>query len=167
MPTQATNTTPNYHLSQWEENDRILREDFNADNAAIEAALLAVKSEAAEDLQAMSQTLSAAIGSGGKTARIVHGSYTGTGGYGASKRNSLTLDFKPLLVFLTSGVDSTYQIMMRPFSQSVPIQAGNLSVSWGDLTVSWYCDYSSSSGEYYQCNVSGGTYHYTVIGVSV
>ena len=33
--------TSNYNLSQWAGEDRILREDFNADNAKIEAALAA------------------------------------------------------------------------------------------------------------------------------
>ncbi|MGM9662911.1 MAG: hypothetical protein ACI3WR_07480 [Oscillospiraceae bacterium] len=56
MPTQATNTTPNYHLSQWEENDRILRQDFNADFAAIDSAL-AAKAGAAE-LTALQEKLS-------------------------------------------------------------------------------------------------------------
>ncbi|MCI8677913.1 MAG: hypothetical protein HFF46_06185 [Lawsonibacter sp.] len=34
-----TNRTDNYALSQWERSDRILMEDFNADNAKIDAAL--------------------------------------------------------------------------------------------------------------------------------
>ena len=34
-----TNHTPNYQLSQWERDDRILMDDFNADNAKIDAAL--------------------------------------------------------------------------------------------------------------------------------
>ena len=33
------NKTPNYSLNQWDPTDRILMEDFNADNAQIEAAL--------------------------------------------------------------------------------------------------------------------------------
>ena len=33
------NQTPNYQLNLWEGEDRILREDFNADNAKIEAAI--------------------------------------------------------------------------------------------------------------------------------
>ena len=33
------NQTPNYQLNQWEKTDRIRMEDFNADNAKIEAAL--------------------------------------------------------------------------------------------------------------------------------
>lgn len=33
------NKTPNYQLNQWDKSDRIQMEDFNADNAKIEAAL--------------------------------------------------------------------------------------------------------------------------------
>ena len=33
------NQTPNYQLNQWDKSDRIMMEDFNADNAKIEAAL--------------------------------------------------------------------------------------------------------------------------------
>ena len=36
-----SNHTPNYALNQWERDDRVLMEDFNADNAKIDAALAA------------------------------------------------------------------------------------------------------------------------------
>ena len=36
-----SNQTPNYQLSQWERSDKIQMEDFNADNAKIDAALKA------------------------------------------------------------------------------------------------------------------------------
>lgn len=39
------NKTPNYQLNQWEKSDRIMMEDFNADNAKIEAALEALSGE--------------------------------------------------------------------------------------------------------------------------
>lgn len=39
MATNASNTTPHFGLSQWEGSDPIRREDFNADHAAIDAAL--------------------------------------------------------------------------------------------------------------------------------
>ena len=35
--------TTNYQLNQWDATDRILREDFNADNAKIDAAIAAVR----------------------------------------------------------------------------------------------------------------------------
>ena len=37
----ANGQTGNYHLCQWAEDDRILMEEFNADNAAVDAALRA------------------------------------------------------------------------------------------------------------------------------
>ena len=38
------NQTPNFQLNLWDKTDRIMMEDFNADNAKIEAALEAVSS---------------------------------------------------------------------------------------------------------------------------
>ena len=40
--------TTNYQLSQWDATDRILREDFNGDNAKIDAAIAAVKQASAD-----------------------------------------------------------------------------------------------------------------------
>ena len=67
--------TNNYGLSQWDAEDRILREDFNADNAKIEAALAA-------------------------GVKIATGSYTGDGTYGSDHPNTLTFPFTPKVVFL-------------------------------------------------------------------
>ena len=39
--------TPNYNLNQWSKDDRVLMEDFNADNAKIDAAIGAVAAKAA------------------------------------------------------------------------------------------------------------------------
>ena len=35
----ASNHTPNFNLSQWEKTDKVQMEDFNADNAKIDAGL--------------------------------------------------------------------------------------------------------------------------------
>lgn len=53
--------TEQYQLSQWEQEDRILREDFNANNAKVDAALKAVAEQV--------------LGS----PRLVSGTYSGTG----------------------------------------------------------------------------------------
>ena len=42
----STNHTQNYSLCQWEPADRVLREDFNADNAALDAALARIEATA-------------------------------------------------------------------------------------------------------------------------
>ena len=36
------NKTPNYQLNQWDKNDRIQMEDFNADNTKLDSALKAL-----------------------------------------------------------------------------------------------------------------------------
>ena len=61
--------TPNYALSQWDEQERILREDFNANNAKVEQAL----AEQAESLAA----LAAQTGN----CEMTFLTYTGTGSY--------------------------------------------------------------------------------------
>ena len=70
------NKTANFQLTQWEKTDRIMMEDFNRDNAAIDAAL---KSSA--DGVAALQTALASCGN----CKIVYGTYTGTGKYGREK----------------------------------------------------------------------------------
>ena len=41
----STNHTETYNLSQWEKSDKVLMEDFNADNAIIDATLKRIFSE--------------------------------------------------------------------------------------------------------------------------
>ena len=58
--------TQNYQLSRWEKDDRIMMEDFNADNAKLDAAL-AAKADA-EDVTALGETVAEvaeSIGRGG------------------------------------------------------------------------------------------------------
>lgn len=73
MSTNASGSTAHFGLSQWGENDRILREDFNHDNAAIDAALKQQQDSIATQIQSAlgqicvqklySQTLSSAVSS--------------------------------------------------------------------------------------------------------
>lgn len=85
--------TNNYGLSQWDAEDRILREDFNADNAKIEAAILGANEAAA-----------AAAASGLK---IKTGSFNGTGKTGITRTYSLGV--KPKLLFLrTDNFNGNY-----------------------------------------------------------
>ena len=44
-----SNFTKHYSLSQWERSDKVLMDDFNADNAKIDAALAAKADQAAVD----------------------------------------------------------------------------------------------------------------------
>ena len=72
-----------YNLNQWVEEDRIQREDFNADNAKIEAALASAVAAASAE-------------------RIVVGSYNGTGSAG----RVISLSFTPKVVILLGYINS-------------------------------------------------------------
>ena len=143
--------TQNYNLCQWEAEDRIMRSDFNADNQKIDAALAA-------------------------GVKIATGSYTGTGEYGASHPNTLTLDFAPkLLVMLyndTTIIGEPYVlrggiIMAAVGGWIAPTASKNDPADFYAVvsqvsgnTVSWY----SATGADKQSNISGVTYHYVAIG---
>ena len=112
--------TPNFHLNQWSPEDYVRRTDFNADNAKIDAAL-------------------AAAGN----CRIVTGSYTGTGKYGYTNKNSLTLPFSPVLLLISGGNNGFAVIPM----------GGENGSTWSD----------SAEG---QMNTSNTTYYYTALGTA-
>ena len=88
--------TPNYNLNQWSRDDRVLMEDFNADNAKIDAALgeKADKS-AVEELNAQVGQVELSM------PRVVFGTYTGDGA--ASKHIELGFPPKALLLFCQNG----------------------------------------------------------------
>ena len=82
----AANQTTNYQLNQWEATDQVLRTDFNADNAKVDAALADLaenvegKAEvsalaAKADVAALEEVKSLALG----RAEIRLGTYVGNG----------------------------------------------------------------------------------------
>lgn len=103
---------------------------------------------------------------GGKTldqvmgfpAQIFVSRYTGTGTYGSGDPNELTIPFKPLAVFVTSGNAGTTIPMVRPGTKAMNGSA-DLTVAWEDTGVSWY---STSAAN--QLNVSGTTYDVVALG---
>ena len=77
--------TPNYDLSQYEAEDRVTRESFNADNAAVDTALKAVADAASAK------------------AEIVTGYYTGDG----ATYRTITLGFKPTAIYVCRNDGAT------------------------------------------------------------
>ena len=101
------------------------------------------------------------LGSGGNTARIIYGSYVGTGTYGAGNPNTLTFDFRPLLLIWGDPVYDQYTtvVCMRG-RDNQPGPNGRIATIWGNNSVSWY--HNSSAQE--QANSSGVSYPYEAIG---
>lgn len=134
--------TSKYGLNQWEEQDRILREDFNADNAKIEAAL---------------EAQAAAIANGGNC-KIVTGTYKGTGKYGSGNKNTLSFDGSPFLVIVAGSRGFT---ALRGATGTSCFGSGGgepfgLYLTWGTNYLKWYADNNANM----QCNNSNETYYY-------
>ena len=133
--------TTNFNFNQWEPTDPIRREDFNADNAAIDAALGA---------------LNTAVEACGNC-KLVVGTYTGTGVYGSSNPISLTFKEEPLLLLINGGGYTAY--MTRSGRSYASNSSGDsiraMTDTWGK-TVSWY----NTGNADLQMNRNGTTYTY-------
>ena len=142
--------TEYYQLSLWEQDDRILREDFNADNAKIDAAL-------------------AACGN----CKIATGSYVGTGQYGSTHKNTLTFDFAPKLVIAaraSTGLASygyqgywSHSFIWTPGMNYVNVGTGSVDecpVTVAGNTFTWYSTESAA----HQLNTANNTYFYIALG---
>ena len=113
-----------YHqLSLWDEDDRILMEDFNSDHAKIDAAM-----------------------AGFGNCAIYTTTYTGTGQYGQEHPVSVTCPGKPLVV-LVQGSNEVL-LAINPFSSSCSIgsaDAKGASFRWDGSTVSWSSSHDTTS----------------------
>ena len=149
----ASDHTPNYALSQWAPSDKVAMEDFNADNAKIDAALAALESGKAE---AASLAALRAVVAGKGSCQVVTGQYTGYGQYGQSNPNSLTFEKPPVLV-LVSGTNTL--VLARGGSRGYVLQNGTserIEVSWNGNSLSWY----SARDSVYQMNTAGMVHYY-------
>ena len=157
----STNKTDNYALNQWVGTDPVLMEDFNADNAKIDAALAALK---AGEL------------------KMAVGSYKGSGSHGTANPNSLSFDFAPSLVIIRK----TYRIPLNPTSVGLVLirpmssvasemysggdssNTREINIAWGEKSVSWWHDGFASDASYaanWQLNVEGDLYYYVAFGI--
>jgi len=133
--------TPNYNLSQWEKPDRILMDDFNADNAKLDAALAAHDDALAK------------LGN----CRVEVIRYTGTGTCGDSHPTTVTFSGKPAVIFIM-GMDSftacAYGEVYGPLAMYRNSSSiGTLTFTWSGNRVSYVHNIPHS-----QMNVEGRRY---------
>ena len=134
----ASSYTTNYQLNQWEGTDKVLRTEFNADNAKIDAALKAnadaIAAEAAAR-EAGDGALENALAGKGNCKMYVT-SYTGTG----RTTSPLTLQFPWVpKVVLIMGTDGHTIIGVNGVNTvTVNFTAGaSFWVTWSGTTLSW------------------------------
>ena len=149
--------TENYGLNQWELTDRIRMEDFNGDNAKIDAALKAISDTTAAQQGAV--TL--------RNCAVAYGSYTGTGVGGASNPNTLTFDHKPVLVIIRGSATYPVELVMIqgcPHANGIGENSNYINkVTWNGNSVSWYSSNSLTNRDDIQYNTSGTTYYYAAL----
>lgn len=158
--------TNNHHFPQWEESDRVLMTDFNKMCSDMETELDKVKDDAAAGRQAIQQTIQNIqkdLGGNGKNARMVFGTYTGTGVYGQDHPNRLKPGFFPVLGFIIGGQLIT--IFGRGCKSAYSLSGAELHVEWTDTEIIWYTykDDSLLPG-HMQNNAPGTIYPYYVFG---
>ena len=146
----STNHTTNYNLNQWEATDKVLRTEFNEDNAKIDAALAGLAGTAAEHTAAI-----AGLGN----CRIERFSYTGTGTYGSGNPTKITFAKRPLLFFILG--QNAFFMGSRLAEKATIIKFASYGatvrspiLTWSGNQVSFY-DVDEAFG---QMNHSGSTY---------
>ena len=163
----ATNQTENYDLSQWLSTDQVLRTDFNADNAKLDAVLAGLADEVSSkaDTEALLQ-LQVTI------PKLVVGTYVGNGEEGYSYPCTLdftdTLGRPPQLVLVRTNIDPdrTKSLTLiqgaavaNCYNSSELISNADNTLLWNGNAVSWY-GHSASA----QKNEEGVLYRYFAIG---
>ena len=124
-----SNHTTNYQLSQWAKSDQVLMEDFNADNAKIDAALKA---------EADARTALASS----RNCQAYTTSYTGSGVSGASHPNYLSFARRPLFFHIGGNNGTGFSVV---YGQTTARVTGVTSLrkvylTWSGNSVSWYED---------------------------
>lgn len=150
----ATNHTTNYQLSQWEPSDQVLRTDFNADNAKIDAVMHSIQTTSVEGLAAVAATVP----------KVAFGSYNGDG----KASQYIPLDFEPKAVLLLTAWgwvtwDDTCcgglalagkPVISRDTRETV------LSISGKGF----YAYYQAGGSDFISANDSRWQYHYLALG---
>ena len=130
----ASNQTSFYQLNQWEPEDKVLREEFNADNSRLDGALHSLAEEvgaralqtevdglktqmATKAAQSALDSLSASVTAGLAKKYGTDNAYIKTGNYTGTGEDSITVSvgFQPALVFIlrtTSASSYNYVCMM-------------------------------------------------------
>ena len=154
----SSQKTEHYELNQWLATDQVLRTDFNADNAKIDAAL-ADKAEASA-----LETLSATVA--GHTAQLAQKgncqiwttTYTGTGQTGSAHRNQIAFPTVPTMAFVFNTTGDILPLIpgMTGTIYHTSGSGSRLNVVWSGSTVSWYL--AEGNYAYAQMNSSGVLY---------
>lgn len=164
-----------YNAAGWQQEPTFLNKANLLTDAV--AALLGLTPNATvnDAFNAASGLISTAQTTANGRARMQTGSYTGTGTYGSSNPNSLSLNFPPKLIIVQEYVSSPNQASNQTYTAIMMYRGSNsdfggLAINYGNVyplkgtrsgnTVTWY----TNTGATQQMNKSGASYDYAAIG---
>ena len=141
-------------------------ERANAD-AALQSALNGKAASSHTHAQSAITGLTAALAA---VPKIAIGTYTGTGTYGVSNKNTLTFSFPPKIIFILlealtgNAIGATFLNGMTKYADNSTNSAttgAKLNLSWSGNSVTWYCTENSADRQF---NGKDCVYHYLAIG---
>lgn len=152
----ASNYTEHYGLCQWEGTDQVLREEFNRDNATVDAEI--------KDLSKRSRSLENIIQTRGNC-QFYFTSYVGTGTVGQSYPTSLTFPVAPYLAIIVHQFPdgrSGGPCGILPLKGYMLTNQGACVANWSTdgKTVSWYSGLGTASS---QLNMKDITYQVYIL----
>ena len=106
------NRTTNYQLNQWEASDRVLRTDFNSDNAKIDAAIKAETDARTSAVSAINTQLSKK-----GNCRVWFSRYTGDGLCGDAHPKYIYFPETPILAIVYSLTDKNFTLLVPGTTQ--------------------------------------------------
>ena len=158
--------TNKYQLSQWEKSDRIVMEDFNSDNAKIDAALSNKADKSITDAlqtqlnskadKTVTTSLQAQINT---KASFVFGTYTGSG----TASRTISLGFTPkavLLLHKTGKAALTYDYYGGLVLQGSPLQLDAERMIADIVSGGFRVYYKALSNGSICCNKSSEVFYY-------
>ena len=154
----SSSHTPNYQLSQWVRSDKVLMEDFNTDNAKIDAALKAEADVRSAAVSALEQKVNAV-----PLQRFASGTYTGNG----QASRLIRLGFRPVIVFVWEGTGMVSCLAdgHHPaiYGGIATYRASNpaLSIAEDGFIVRYVV---ASGGPFYVTNTQGQSFSYAALG---
>ena len=129
----ATNQTQHYGLNQWELSDSVVMEEFNADNAKIEQALLDLKAS---------------------LPKFQTGTFTVTETYDQTNPHSISFAFEPQLVIILQSESAVSNFGPTILVRGMPTVVGvynyknfntyepeTFYLTWEGNTLTWCCNY--------------------------
>ena len=165
--------TTKYQFNLVDATDDFSPEPLNQNMERVEQELDGLSAALTQGLGGLGESMSSglaavntALGSGGHTCRIAWGSYTGTGSAGSGSPNTLTFDFRPMVILFAT--EASFHCWPGIFYNGIEVgkscvinDSFFIYVTWQGHSVSWY---SRDNNEEFQMNASNRTYFYVALG---